>query len=331
MKFVPNKFIRQKLFGISSDEVKFTRRGFRQKKHQTVEHLETIGVEFLRGYHLAIHTDDIQQLVKNLNESQKLYRGFAFEGAAMGLALLDHLTPWRKKLLPEFLNDEGEKHIYMAYVGIGWALARIPWLRKNFVKNISEYDSILKWLILDGFGFHEGYFNPDVYFKQGLNLEWLAGYAPNAFAQGLGRSLWFVEGADIQAITETISRMPRKFHADLWSGIGLACAYAGGANENDVRELKLLSNSFLSNVQQGVVFASASRYRAENLVEHTEMTSQIICERSASDSASVAFSTLENLPKNDDLRKPSYEIWRRKIRHSFSLKISETVKLSINK
>lgn len=315
MKLIPSIYIQQKMFGISTKEVNFVRRGFRSKRIETVKHLETVGKEFLRGYHLAINVEDTDSLVKGLNETEAKYRGFTFEGAAMNLALLDYLIPWRKKRLEKFIEGEGSKHIYMVYVGIGWAIARIPWLRKNILKSISKYDPLLKWLIIDGYGFHEGYFNAEKYFKRQINLEWLPkGYIRNVFAQGLGRCLWFVEGANVREISEIITRMPREFHADLWSGIGLACTYAGGATKEDIKDLKIFAGAFIPNLLQGVVFAAASRKQADNLVEHTETASQIICNMSAEDTASIAFSTMHNLPKDSDLDIPSYEIWRQKIR-----------------
>jgi hypothetical protein len=216
-----------------------------------------------------------------------------------------------------FIKGEGKKHIYMVYVGIGWALARIPWLRKNTLKGISKYDPLLKWLILDGYGFHQGYFHSDKYFKQEVDFVWLPDYSRKAFVQGLGRCLWFVEGADIRAISETIARMPVEHHAELWSGVGLACGYAGGASEQEIKELKILSASFFPNLAQGVVFASASRVRAGNLVAHTENASSIICRRSAAEAASIAFSAMDDLPQNDDLKNPAYEVWRRRIRQEF--------------
>ena len=54
------------------------------------------------------------------------------------------------------------------------------------------------------------------------------GYMKRAFDQGLARSLWFVKKADVRVIKETISTFSADRHADLWSGVGSACAYTGG-------------------------------------------------------------------------------------------------------
>ena len=44
----------------------------------------------------------------------------------MGLALLDLLTPWRRRRIGAFLQGAGEAHAYMIHVGIGWVWARMP-------------------------------------------------------------------------------------------------------------------------------------------------------------------------------------------------------------
>jgi hypothetical protein len=46
----------------------------------------------------------------------------------------------------------------MAHVGIGWAIARLPWLRRRIEQPLNRLDSLLRWLAVDGYGFHEGYF-----------------------------------------------------------------------------------------------------------------------------------------------------------------------------
>ena len=313
MRLLTGKYFRQKLFGISPEEVKFDRRGFHRKNTESVRHLETIGTEFLNGYHLAIETKDLSLLEQRLNQTGTMYRGFAFEGAAMGLTLLDYLVPWQKKRLQNFLEGEADHHIYMVYVGIGWAFARIPWLRLNITKNISKYDPLLKWLILDGLGFHEGYFKPEEYFTRQIRLDYLSGYARNAFTQGLGRCLWFVGGTDVRLVAETIGKMPAALHSDLWSGVGLACTYAGGVTDQEIEELKILSSSFSPNLLQGAIFGAAARFRANNVVEHNDSACRILCGISVEQAASIAYSTMEKLPVEKGSSHPAYEIWRQRI------------------
>ena len=308
-----NFFIR--IFQISPEESKFSRRGFRITQKSTVKRLESVGAKFLFGYHAALSAEKVEQLAENLYHVEPFYRGFAFEGAAMGLALLDNLLFFRKKLLPEFLAGAGEAHIYTAHVGIGWAFARLPWFRFRILPAIANFDPLLKWLILDGYGFHEGYFYPRKYFHSKTPLNFLPDYALNAFAQGLGRSLWFVEGADAETIPAAIAKFPKSLRGDLWSGVGLACAYAGGVGEAEIEKLKLSANFYLPNLGQGAAFAAKARQRAGNPSEQTEVACRIFCRCTSEEAALITDKNLENLMP--DAEVPAYEVWRRRIQKEF--------------
>ncbi|CCQ70177.1 UnbL [Crocosphaera watsonii WH 0402] len=56
----------------------------------------------------------------------------------MGLALLDRLTPWNTNRIDQFLSQDGEDHIYMAYVGIGWLLARLPGGIQGYLRKLEK-------------------------------------------------------------------------------------------------------------------------------------------------------------------------------------------------
>jgi hypothetical protein len=315
MTTISHKKLWTSVFKIPPKEAKFCRRGFRITQSHIVKHLENVGENFLYGYHHALSSKNTSILAMELNIIPPLYRGFAFEGAAMGLALLDSVLPLRRKLFPQFLQGAGSPHAYMLHVGVGWAFARIPWIRRRIVRHISTHDPLLKWLIVDGYGFHEGYFYPGKYFRSTDRLGKLTGYAARAFAQGLGRSLWFVEGADTGKIPQTLSRLPASFHSDLWSGVGLACAYAGGVEENEIKRLKASAGEYLPHLAQGVAFAAKARERAQNPADHTETACRIICDCSSREAALVTDKHLEDLPPETDI--PSYEIWRQRVQQEF--------------
>lgn len=319
MEFLlPQSFV-QFFLGISPKEVFFARRGFRAENNSAVIHLETVGKTFLDGYHLTLLCKDTLNLEEKLAEIENSLRGFAFEGAAMGLALLDCLTPRKTKYIKNFLEGEaGRRHIYMTHVGIGWALARLPWTRYRILPNINKFDSLLKWLIVDGFGFHEGYFKPRRYFQPKNLPTWIPGYARHAFSQGLGRSLWFVEGANVEAVARKIFVMPEAMRADLWSGVGLACAYAGRIETIELTKLRNLAEGFQDHLAQGVTFAVKTRQRAENMTAYTELACRILCRCAADEAAFVSDDALENLPQTENPEVPNYEIWRRRIRKKIS-------------
>ncbi len=272
-------------------------------------YLEGIGRTFLLGYHAALEEDQPDRLGSMLDGIEPELRGFAFEGAGMGLYLLDLLTPWRRDRLHQFLEGPGAVHVYMVHVGAGWALAQ---LARRVDLALARFDPLLGWLAVDGYGFHQGYFHwPETVEGQRVPRR-LSGYARRVFDQGLGRSLWFVEGAEVSRIASTIARFPQPRHGDLWSGVGLACAYAGGVPGEAIEALVTLAGGHHPDMAQGVAFAAKARQHAGNPASHTELACGVVCGMPADEAASLTDHALTNLMDEGGL--PAYEVWRRRIR-----------------
>src|SRR5262249_36414962 len=140
---------------ISGAETSIQRRGFPVAVACARDRVELIGQTFLFGYHAGLSLDDTK-LASRLEDVQREYRGFAYEGAGMALALLDSLTPWRRRRRFEhFAAGAGADHIYMLHVGAGWAFARLGWPLRLIGR---RFDPLLRWLVIDGYGFHQGFF-----------------------------------------------------------------------------------------------------------------------------------------------------------------------------
>ena len=307
---------RRAAFGIASDETTFRKRGFRPGRPDAQRKLEKIGSTFVSGYHAALQSGNNSELAASLSSIEPEFSGFAFEGAAMALTLLDRLAPWRQSRFAEFLAGPGEAHAYMLHIGAGWAHARLPWLRYQTNPPAGPFDPQLRWLAVDGFGFHEGYFAWSRVGERQLIPRGIRGYAARCFDHGLGRSIWFVSCADARRVAETIARFDRSRRADLWSGIGLACAYAGAYADRDLVELSSAAEGYGPELAQGAAFAAKARSRAGNLGLHTERACEVICGTSAREAAAVTDSALKNLPQ--DGSEPAFEVWRQRIQREFA-------------
>ena len=110
------------LLSISPTEATFARRRFHFLRDSARERLERVGETFLRGYNLALADQGIESLAERLNEIDFEFRGYGFEGAAMGLDILDQIQPWKARRIDNFLHDSGKPHIYMVHVGVGWSM-----------------------------------------------------------------------------------------------------------------------------------------------------------------------------------------------------------------
>lgn len=303
------KQLRKRFFGMSLEEASFERRGFEGGSPQAWQQLSRVPHLFLQGYNLAVEEGGpTSTLVTRLRGIAPEMQGFAFEGAAMGLALLDYLTPWNRYRVRSFLEGAGADHVYIVHVGVGWAFARLPAPVESCLKGL---DRLLGWLAIDGYGFHEGFFHAPRYFEQQATPKGLSDYGQRVFDQGLGRSLWFVKVADVERISSTIDSFPSSRHADLWSGIGLASTYAGGADRASIETLRRAAGTHAPALAQGAAFAAKTRLHAGNMADHTRLATEVLCAMSAEDAADITDITLQRLPTNGSV--PAYEVWRQRI------------------
>jgi hypothetical protein len=309
--------VRQRLFGIDASEALFARRGFAAAEPARQERLERIGGTFIAGYNAAVRSADPVSILNDLEATPRELRGFAFEGAAMGFALLDLVSPWRSQRFARFLTGVADPHAYMAHVGAGWALARTS---PALIWRLGKLDPLLSWLMFDGYGFHAGYFHH----RESIDLQRrpnaLPGYARNAFDQGLGRVLWFVKGAEAAAVAAAVSDFPEQRRADLWSGIGLAVAYAGGADADGLEGLIKASGPHRACLGQGAAFAAKARERAGNPAQHTELACQTICGMAAVSAAAITDHALPTVGRDDS--GEAYEFWRAEIRRRLEAQYS---------
>lgn len=305
--------LRLRLLGIDAREATFARRGFHASGAAARERLEEVGFTFLRGYHAALAEEEPGPLGAALDREAPERRGFAYEGAAMALALLDRLAPWRRDRVERFLRGPGDGHAYMVHVGAGWALAR---LRRGLDRPPAGMNPLLGWLALDGYGFHEGYFHPGRVVERREVPRRLRGYARRAFDQGVGRSLWFVLGADPERVAACVRAFPAERASDLWSGVGLACAYAGGSDEGGRALLRLAAGEHRSWLAQGAAFAAGARERAGNPALHTDEACRAFCGTGPAEAAAVTDRTLGGLGPAPGV--PAYEVWRSRIREHFA-------------
>jgi hypothetical protein len=310
------RWVARRLFGIAPGETSFARRGFRSDSEPVRERLEGVAGRFAEGYHAALEDSGTEALAARLEAVPAEVRGFAYEGAGMALALLDTLTPWRRDRLRSFLHGPADAHVYIVHIGAGWILGRLPLSPERLLR---RFDPVLGWLALDGYGFNEGFFHwPRAVARQEVPAK-VRGYARRAFDQGLGRSLWFVEGADPGRIQAAITAFPATRRGDLWSGAGLACAYAGGREPETVAEMLRLAAEHAPGLAQGAAFAAAARQRAGNPASHTELACRVFCGLAAAEAAEVAVRAIEDLPPDaPDGTRPAFEVWRRRIRELFT-------------
>jgi hypothetical protein len=242
-------------------------------------------------------------------------RGFAYEGAGMGFAVLDGLPFGRSDNTRRFLADpRADDYSYLVNVGIGWAMARLPrfrWPRPTVV------DPVLVPLVLDGYGFHQAYFHTDKYVKAQYReprFSWPGGrhgwYSDHAIDQGIGRAAWFIGGTDPERVADLIDAFPAPRRGDLYAGAGLAAAYAGGVEESELQTLVSRAGEHRRDLAQGAAFAADARVRAGIVPAHSALATHVLCGVTPEDAARL---TRESRPADQaEGELPAYEVWRRR-------------------
>lgn len=305
-------WLTQRVLAISDHEVSFAHRGFPGADQPARAHLEHVASGFLMGYRLALETDEPRALGERLSGLPDELLGFAFEGAAMAVSILDTLKPWRRRRLPAYLSGPAAPHIYLALVGVGWAAARLP---VRLEKVLARVDATLGWLVLDGYGFHQVFFHGDETVKRQTVPARVKGYGKRAFDQGIGRCLWFYEGAHPERLAARIESFPTARQSDLWSGLGLACCYAGGTPEADLLRLRDAAGRFLPEMAQGVAFAAAARHLGGNPTAATALACRVFWNLSSEEVAALANDA--GLGVKATATAPAYEVWRQRIQDRF--------------
>lgn len=327
--------VRRRVLGIDPNETLIERRGFAVTSAAARTRLESIGSTFVTGYHSALGDAEPRRLTERLCELPRESWGWAFEGAAMALALRDSFRPWRSRgHLQRFLAGGAAPHTYLVHVGAGWVAAR---LHRDPVRMGRHLDPLLRWLLVDGYGFHQGYFHwrksiGEQRLPRFRSAAWkrhsldpagsadaAAGGALHVYHQGLGRSLWFVEGTEVEQIQTRIAHFPECFHADLWSGIGLAAAYAGNGASVDWPALLRASDAQASALAQGVCFATKARMSADNATAHTEAAARAVWRRSAAECAEVSDAARRRVEASPEgAASGGYAAWRQEIQQRWT-------------
>jgi hypothetical protein len=296
----------QRLLSLRPDEASFQIRGFNCDDPSKRLCLELIGTTFIAGYNGALAADRAEDVSQLIHQIAPDLRGFAVEGAAMGCAIAD-ILPFRKRSFAEHLQAFERDFSYLTHVGAGWALARVPWRRAAL---LAPLDPVHHWLAYDGLGFHDTFFH-----HRRILGGWrrhATGYAARAYDQGVGRALWFVGGGAVTLATQLVRHLPRIRQSDLWSGLGLAMAYAGATHEADVRLASRNSAEHGIHFVQGVAFACEARARARHIPVHTDMAAKVVTGIDAAGLSALVRTARNSLPTGT-ADVPAYEIWRRKV------------------
>jgi hypothetical protein len=315
--------LRKNALAPSLDDVTFARRGFPAGDTRDARQLESIPQHVILGFEIGIEHGDRPGALARLDMVGPEFRGFAYEGATMAFTLLDVMPGRRSDRARKFLDGHGAPHLFLAYIGIGFAMAHLPrplWRRVLPDLTHTPLHPTLSWLAVDGYGFDRAYFDtprwigkqyvPPAYPWQGA-----PDYFPRACDQGIGRALWFMHGASVEGVAAAVGSFAQKRRADLWSGVGLAATYAGAGDADQLKALRITCGDYLPEVAQGAVFAAKARSHASLETPHTDIAVRVLCGLTVPDAAVMADQAAEGFAEEGPT--PNYEIWRSRVQEHF--------------
>ena len=307
-------FLRRFLLGLSVGGMDQFWKDFPGPETDTRKWLRLSSNAFMNGYNTSLELGLSHILFSELQAFDPSFRGFAYEGAGMGMAMIDYIIPGNQNRFQRFV-DSSPNYTSLAYIGAGFAIAV---LRRDLNRSLSTMDPMQRWWAIDGYGFYKGIFNWKGSVGKQRVPKQINGYALRAFDRGVGRAIWFALSGNIDEIVRTLKAFPESRHPDLWAGIGVASTYAGGVEKQILEELITAAGSYASYLPLGSSLAANARYRADNIVDHNNLACSVYCGMSAENAAKLTFTVEQELAgtKQEPVftPEPVFELYRETIR-----------------
>lgn len=309
----------RKVLGLSAEAfpaLAASRFGAQDDMDRTWRTFEPVAATLVDTFYATIDDPAPAALYARLEHVTPELRGIAYEGAGMGLAFLDGLLPTRNRLA-HFVNGPGAHYRALMYIGAGLVQPRLPRSTRRYLATIDPFH---RWYVMDGYGFYEGFFNWEKTIRdtRGSSFD---GYAARAYDQGLGRSLWFSTGANVERIVATVATFPEARQPDLWSGLGLACAYAAGVMDRAaITTLVDAAGPYAPDLATGAAVASTFRGNSGQPAPHTDLACDVIWNQPSHQVAALACDCDQR--RTETTGPDSYRIWRENIRATWADPVS---------
>ncbi|MCX6198220.1 MAG: DUF1702 family protein [Bacteroidetes bacterium] len=257
--------------------------------------MDTIQNTFLRVQDIFFESPEWRNHVAELESTDIEFRSIAYESASMSIALEDlkqgeQLTNWF-----QFLNEVASAHATQVHVGLGWAFAQ---QLKNPIAYLTKLNPMMRYRVLDGYGYYEGIFRRRRSIINHLKLQVDDAVASAALDQGLGRSIWYLNKGIIDDAKIMIEGFAIERHKDLWRGLGIAIAYVGGCDEEMLKDFFSKSDFYKTQLATGAVMALVSRDSAKYISTDTELACKVFCNKTAEQILELNYSIKSKIDLN---------------------------------
>lgn len=220
--------LRRKVLHLGPEDTAFTRMGARIDPEQMAG-LQAILESARIGFNTALEDDRVEDLTERVaRRVDPGFVGFAHEGVGMCLTLLDEMRD--RQRVPRFFERCIGTYDFFVPLGVGFALARAPYVRGGIERRAARFPPCYDGLVLNGAGFHETCFKSRGVLERTPRPRGLSPDGARCFDHGVGRAVWFMCGGSAERVRDAIERFSAERREDLWAGVGTACAFAGSAH-----------------------------------------------------------------------------------------------------
>jgi hypothetical protein len=237
----------------------------------------------MQTYNLALGADPFTLQIHLANFDPDI-RFFAIEGAAMGVLVREANDPDAPGWLRAFVARTRRDHVAAAYVGCGLGLAMID---RPHADVIGQFSELHRWFVLDGMGFMRALMDFDRFRRERERFPGMSREESRVADRGSGRAHWFALQADVDSIAETAHAFPSDRRPDIWQGIGLAAAFAGGVEPDALDHLRSRSGAHARDLAAGAIQACGVRFDFGAATPYTHRAAQALADRSPSECAAL--------------------------------------------
>jgi len=218
----------------------------------------------------------LNEVIALLETEPPEYRSVAYESASFEIALTDLKTNQQLDHWKEFRELCVMQHTFHIDIGLGWAFAKTGLDSRPY---LLTFQPLIQLMVFDGVGYYYGLFKG----RRTLKNKEIPGIIEaddlHGFDQGLGRRLWYMVRGNVTELNDLVESFPAYRHPDLFRGIGIACGYVGGAEEDDLQGLCQISGNNYNQLKLGIALASVSRIASETINENSNMACRVICNK----------------------------------------------------
>ena len=266
--------------------------------------IDRVGGLFRRGLRRGFSSESdgsLAQWVRSLPQSD---RAVTWEGAAMAVAWIQRTTVSERRWQTLF-DEPGEAHHVALALGLGWALS---WLGDPTDAAIAPLHPLLRWRVVDGYGFRDGMVTPRRYVLGTRPPPQIDGSGRAAWRQGLGRSLWYTTRGDLRELAAVVNAFPSRDRPELWTGVGVAATWIGCLDQRPMRALRDAAGHDAHWLALGAALASRTSRDAGGWTDRIESPCLVLAGAAPGALASITDAAEAALPAASS--RPLFQHWK---------------------